>query len=245
MELDEPCCVGTSLTKEQWIDVLTDEKVTNHKNISILKELYVCEEHKSSAGKIAPILGYETHAPLNGIIGSWGRRVVKKIPYRLTKRSDGSERKWDLFFDGKDNGKDFSWKIKTELIEALEELNLVDEQLYCEEIPKNIRETLFEGAKKKIIVNSYERNNKARRLCIKHYGVKCQVCNFDFEKTYGEIGKKFIHIHHLVRISDIKEEYMIDPIEDLRPVCPNCHAMLHKKEPPFTIEELKGMLNID
>ena len=65
------------------------------------------------------------------------------------------------------------------------------------------------------------------------------------EKTYGEIGKNFIHIHHLVKISDIKEEYMIDPIEDLRPVCPNCHAMLHKKEPPFTIEELKGMLNID
>lgn len=139
----------------------------------------------------------------------------------------------------------FLGKIKTELIEALEELSLVDEQLYCEEIPKNIRETLFEGAKKKIIVNSYERNNKARRLCIKHYGVKCQVCNFDFEKTYGEIGKNFIHIHHLVKISDIKEEYMIDPIEDLRPVCPNCHAMLHKKEPPFTIEELKGMLNID
>ena len=131
------------------------------------------------------------------------------------------------------------------MVEALEELNLVDEQLYCEEIPENIRETLFEGAKKKIIVNSYERNNKARRLCIKYYGVKCQVCNFDFEKTYGEIGKKFIHIHHLVKISDIKEEYMIDPIEDLRPVCPNCHAMLHKKEPPFTIEELKGMLNID
>ena len=57
MELDEPCCVGTSLTKEQWIDVLTDEKVTNQKNTSILKELYVCEEHKFSAGKIAPILG--------------------------------------------------------------------------------------------------------------------------------------------------------------------------------------------
>ena len=130
MELDDPCCVGTSLTKEQWIDVLTDEKVTNQKNTSILKELYVCEEHKFSAGKIAPILGYKKHAPLNGIIGSWGRRVVN----RLTKRSDGSERKWDLFFDSKDNGKDFSWKIKTELIEVLEELSLVDEQLYCEEM---------------------------------------------------------------------------------------------------------------
>ena len=80
------------------------------------------------------------------------------------------------------------------MVEALEELNLVDEKLYCEEIPENIRETLFEGAKKKIIVSSYERNNKARRLCIKHYGVKCQVCNFDFEKNLWR-NRKEIYTH--------------------------------------------------
>lgn len=35
----------------------------------------------------------------------------------------------------------------------------------------------------------------------------------------------------------------IDPISDLRPVCPNCHAMLHKKNPPYTIDELREIIH--
>ncbi|WP_337946952.1 MULTISPECIES: HNH endonuclease [unclassified Pseudoalteromonas] len=80
-----------------------------------------------------------------------------------------------------------------------------------------------------MIVNSYERNLKARSECIKEYGVSCTVCGFNFEETYGKRGKGFIHVHHIVPISDIGDEYQVDPIRDLRPVCPNCHAMLHRK----------------
>jgi 5-methylcytosine-specific restriction enzyme A len=64
----------------------------------------------------------------------------------------------------------------------------------------------------------------------------------DFEKVYGEIGKGFIHVHHIVELSNIKSEYKVQPIEDLRPVCPNCHAMLHRKKPAYKIEELKEIL---
>ena len=71
----------------------------------------------------------------------------------------------------------------------------------------------------------------ARKKCIEHYGAKCAVsnCGFDFEKLYGDIGKGFIHVHHLTQLSDIGQGYEVDPIKDLRPVCPNCHAMLHQK----------------
>jgi len=44
-------------------------------------------------------------------------------------------------------------------------------------------------------------------------------------------------------LEDIKDEYEVDPINDLRPVCPNCHAMLHRKKPPLTIEELETIIN--
>ncbi len=104
-------------------------------------------------------------------------------------------------------------------------------------------EALYEGIRKKIIVNSYERNNIARSQCIDHYKAVCVVCNFNFEEIYGDIGKGFIHVHHLVQLSDIKKGYEVDPIKDLRPVCPNCHAMLHKKDPPYTINELKSKIN--
>ena len=96
----------------------------------------------------------------------------------------------------------------------------------------------IEGATKKVYVNAHERNRKARETCIKHHGVKCTVCDFDFENKYGPIGKDFIHVHHLTPISKQFGVHTVNPITDLRPVCPNCHAMLHLSDPPYTIEEL-------
>jgi hypothetical protein len=100
---------------------------------------------------------------------------------------------------------------------------------------------LFEGTKKQISVNAYERNLKARQQCLDYYGYECSVCFIDFFKTYG-IGEDFIHVHHLKEISAIGKSYKIIPIEDLRPVCPNCHSMLHQKNPCYTIDELKQLM---
>ena len=59
-------------------------------------------------------------------------------------------------------------------------------------------------------------------------------------KFYGnKYGKKYIEIHHLKQLADSGKEYQIDPIKDLRPVCANCHRMLHKQRPPISIEELQ------
>lgn len=93
-----------------------------------------------------------------------------------------------------------------------------------------------------MLVNSYERNSKARKICIEHFGVKCQVCDFDFEKKYGEIGKDFIHVHHKIDISTVGKEYEVNPIQDLISVCPNCHSMLHKKKPAYSIKVLKQII---
>ena len=101
----------------------------------------------------------------------------------------------------------------------------------------------FEGAVKQVCVNSYERNPYAREKCISAHGCKCSVCGIDFEEVYGEIGRGFIHVHHKVPISSIGSEYKLDPINDLVPVCPNCHSMLHRKHGEvMTIEELKQLM---
>lgn len=98
---------------------------------------------------------------------------------------------------------------------------------------------LIEGALQRVTVNRYERDPVARQKCIEHYGVVCVVCGFDFEKRYGGIGAGFIHVHHLVDIATIGGRYQVDPVRDLRPVCPNCHAMLHRERPAMSIEHLK------
>jgi predicted HNH restriction endonuclease len=127
----------------------------------------------------------------------------------------------------------------------LEQLqNLIKENIiYPDDIEDN---NLYEGSKKQIIVNAYERNSKARQECINKYGYICSICKFDFEKKYGEIGKSFIHVHHITPLSEINEKYKIDPIKDLIPVCPNCHAMLHKKNLTnnlaYSIEEIRNRI---
>ncbi|MDD1414741.1 HNH endonuclease [Dolichospermum sp. ST_con] len=110
--------------------------------------------------------------------------------------------------------------------------------------PDEVNDTqiLTEGSVRQVTVNAYERNNQGRKLCIEYYGTNCYVCGVNFEKIYGEIGQEFIHVHHLIPLFEINQEYEIDPIQDLRPVCPNCHAMIHRKNPPYTIEEIKNML---
>lgn len=111
---------------------------------------------------------------------------------------------------------------------------------FPEEIPPG--RAYVEGATKTIRVNAYERSEKARRACIEFHKSNCAVCTLDFEARYGELGKGFIHVHHLKPLARIGAEYKVDPIRDLRPVCPNCHAMLHRKSPPFSIQELKRHL---
>jgi hypothetical protein len=99
-----------------------------------------------------------------------------------------------------------------------------------------------EGALKVVYVNAYERSARARADCIAHYGPRCSACNMDFGETYGEFATGFVHIHHLLPLSQIREGYLVDPIRDLRPVCPNCHAMLHYGGRNLSLEELKTIL---
>lgn len=102
----------------------------------------------------------------------------------------------------------------------------------------------LEGAKKTITVNAYERDPKARKKCIDHYGNKyeCQVCGDSLTKKYGKLAKGFIHVHHIIPISERGQEYKIDPLNDLIPVCPNCHAMLHRMTPCLSIEKLREII---
>jgi hypothetical protein len=93
-----------------------------------------------------------------------------------------------------------------------------------------VTEPCYEGALKEVKVNKYERSPEARTKCLKCYDKpSCLICGFNFEDAYGDIGKNFIHVHHLKPLSEIGEEYEVDPTRDLIPVCPNCHAMLHRK----------------
>lgn len=112
-----------------------------------------------------------------------------------------------------------------------------------EDYPTMVCESGYEeGSLYRTTINRYERNPINRELCLAKKGYKCQICNFDFQEVYGSIGKLFIEVHHITPVSVIGPGYKIDVEKDLIPVCANCHAMLHKKNPPYLPNELKTII---
>ena len=109
---------------------------------------------------------------------------------------------------------------------------------YPEELDSN--QKYFEGTKTTIVVNSYERNSDARRICLENHGYNCAVCEINFGNYYGEVAEKYIHVHHLTPIHTVEDKYEIDQVKHLIPVCPNCHAVIHmRKSEPYSVKELK------
>ena len=109
-------------------------------------------------------------------------------------------------------------------------------------IEKTEGKEFLEGGVNQVLVNKYERNPVNRQLCLMANGYVCKICGFDFEKVYGDLGHQFIHVHHIEKISSHDEQYYINPEKDLIPVCPNCHAMLHRADPPLLPEELVAII---
>lgn len=101
-----------------------------------------------------------------------------------------------------------------------------------------------EGAKKTVEVNRFERDPRNRLLAINFHGTTCLSCGFNFENVYGGIGRGFTIIHHIVPVSQIGPDYVIDPTQDLVSICANCHAMAHRREPPFSIQELRDLIGM-
>jgi 5-methylcytosine-specific restriction protein A len=105
-----------------------------------------------------------------------------------------------------------------------------------------IQDNYIEGAKKRVTVNAYERDPKARQASIDRHGTTCKGCGFNFEEVYGEHGRGFIHVHHIKPIHTLGAGYELDPVEHLIPLCPNCHAMVHRGDEVLSIEDLKVLI---
>jgi hypothetical protein len=102
--------------------------------------------------------------------------------------------------------------------------------------------SIREGARYQVTVNAYERNPEARSRCIAYYGPTCAVCGLSFAAVYGPLAEGFIHVHHVKPLSEIGQRYKVDPVADLRPVCPNCHAVIHLDGGCRSIEEVRQLL---
>lgn len=122
-----------------------------------------------------------------------------------------------------------------ELILSKSKLTIENIQVYQAEYS-----SYEEGSKKLVYTSKYEKNPKLRRETIRIKGTTCVCCGFNFKETYGDIGESYIHIHHTKPLHIFEGEVISVSVEDMEPVCPNCHAMLHRsKIKTLSISELQ------
>jgi 5-methylcytosine-specific restriction enzyme A len=93
---------------------------------------------------------------------------------------------------------------------------------------------------------SIERNYKLAEMVKMLLGMRCQVCGFDFEKTYGELGIGYIEAHHLQPLASLEEGVVIaiNPVRDFAVLCSNCHRMIHRQEDSSDVDGLRLLVNM-
>ncbi|MDH5561848.1 MAG: HNH endonuclease [Deltaproteobacteria bacterium] len=221
MEVDyrDSSFTGENKSRNFWIDGTKRFGLTYKVDRSLMGNGYIDKFQFEDPKKAVVEKGREK---------SWGKRVV------LSKLGDTIDEQFNYLLSllqqipiDYNSANRRNTKTSTELAASL----------ISEEISEP--EKYYEGATNTISVNTYERNALARKKCLDYYGYECCVCGFDFETKYGDIGKEYIHVHHLRPIASIGEKYELDPIKDLRPICPNCHSMIHRYKDGISINELK------
>ena len=171
---------------------------------------------------------------------------------------NGSIRRFDDVDIWNDEWKRFSFKLNKGSIEQANQEGIPDFEpvqqwtmrfaaavlclLPVEELEIEEVEGFPEGAVQDIKVNRYERDRRNRAAALAIHGSSCLACGLNFGKMYGPLADGYIQVHHVVPISRLGADYVVNPKKDLIPLCPNCHAVAHRRNPPFTVEEIKEFL---
>ncbi len=99
-----------------------------------------------------------------------------------------------------------------------------------------------EGRLVDVVMTYRERSEQARSACLSAYGFDCVVCGVNLKRKYRGMDRELIHVHHEDPLSQAKGSREFDPIETMKPVCPNCHSVIHSRTVPYSIEEVRTML---
>ncbi len=198
---------------------------------------YHAPERTLTATQMSQALGYPTYAAANLHYGKLGRLVGEQIGWTPLP-----EQTVFVLVTFEKPGSEWHWIMRPAVARALEQLGWLEAEHIGITEEVEMTASLYEGAVKRISVNAYERNSAARENCIVHYGCRCAACGLSLADKYGEAARGLIHVHHLRQLADVNAEYQVDPVEDLRPVCPTCHAVIHSRTQPFTVQEVTAMI---
>lgn len=140
------------------------------------------------------------------------------------------------------------WIMYEEFAEALEELGWVNAYPVHDGDLPDIDGEIFanEGAASWAMHLRRERNRaiieeKKNQVFNEKHTLACEVCEFDFEKKYGEHGKDYCEVHHKIPLA-YAGTGTVTHLHDLAIVCSNCHRMLHRGPELLAVDELRAVV---
>ncbi len=144
---------------------------------------------------------------------------------------------WDLYYSRRDELRRCS-----EAIRSFVSAEVVLPQLEIND---------YEGNEGQILTRVHlyrERNGKLvdrkKKMALKQLNrLVCEICDFDFELVYGGRGHGFIECHHTKPLSGLSPDGETTTMSDLSLVCSNCHRMIHRSKPWFSVQELRELVH--
>jgi 5-methylcytosine-specific restriction enzyme A len=222
---------GTTADYLRAFEAIQAEGITDS-HLALLRAHLAAPGHATTWASLATVVGYSNGSSVNLQYGRLAERIAQRLGLSA-KPHDPTGEAWWLWVlvrwaEGRDPETGHTvFVLRRPAVEALRRLGWEQPTGFPspDEVPAD--SPLIEGAVCRITVNAYERNPEARRQCIVAHGTACCICGFRFGAEYGAEVEGYIHVHHVRPLSEVGSAYAVDPVGDLRPVCPNCHAVLH------------------
>ena len=219
------------------------------RHVAMLKAHYRAPGRKITATALAHAAGYSTYSAANVQYGKFAHRLCDSLHFSPPIGNSGKPTfTYVLASPSKLSSADWEWTMHDVVALAIEQSNIFSSGTAATDsapvYPGDVTDvsTYAEGATLQVTVNLFERSRTARDACIAYWGSICSVCKLDFQLTYGADSNRCIHVHHLKPLSSLRSAQEVNPVNDLRPVCPNCHTVLHTTKPPTSIGELRRRL---
>jgi 5-methylcytosine-specific restriction enzyme A len=217
------------------------EEGVAEKHVAMLRAHYLAPNHTITWTQLGKLVGWTGDA-VNLQYGLFARRVARQLGI------DEKPSFWVFVLvtwgAGKDPVTGFqTFVLRRPVLAALKRLGIfTSESKDLLPVEVDPSDPIHEGTRFQVMVNAFERDPEARRQCMAAHGTDCCICGLNFGAAYGPEAEGFIHVHHVKPLSEIGREYVVDPVRDLRPVCPNCHAVLHLGDKCRTVDNVKRLV---
>jgi predicted HNH restriction endonuclease len=224
--------IGSEITVDDLKNALVALELTEREKGTLIA-LWQLPDYAGTAEAVGAQAGFADSIEVSNCIEAIGNKLAKFFD----RVKPGEEEPGYLFIAGGALENDvLVWYLLEDVCQAIEQLGWVEPVLAPE------AKEYQEGELSLVSLTRYERSPAAREAALKAHSYVCAVCGFDFETVYGDRGRQFIEVHHLQPLHPGAYPRHADPAHDLRPVCSNCHRMIHRGEPMLSIDQMRDLI---